>query len=190
MSVRLDLLRHGETERGGGFRGSLDDALTPAGWASLEAAVKGQGPWDAIVTSPLQRCAAFAEALSGRLGLPLVPMPGLRELHFGEWEGCSAAELMTDQAEALGNFWRDPFGHTPPGGEPLAHFCTRVSKALAELQVAYAGQRLLVVSHAGVMRFLLAKARGLPPAGLLEVEVAHGALHGLMAAADGSLVAL
>ena len=27
----LDLLRHGETELGGGFRGSLDDALTETG---------------------------------------------------------------------------------------------------------------------------------------------------------------
>ena len=28
MTLRLDMLRHGETELGGGLRGSLDDALT------------------------------------------------------------------------------------------------------------------------------------------------------------------
>ena len=39
MTLRLDLLRHGETELGGGLRGSLDDALTAKGWAQMRAAV-------------------------------------------------------------------------------------------------------------------------------------------------------
>ncbi|MCT0680803.1 histidine phosphatase family protein, partial [Pseudomonas aeruginosa] len=41
MSLRLDLLRHGETESGGGFRGSLDDALTARGCAPLSPAGEG-----------------------------------------------------------------------------------------------------------------------------------------------------
>jgi len=43
MTLRLDLLRHGETELGGGLRGSLDDALTEKGWAQMREAVSGQG---------------------------------------------------------------------------------------------------------------------------------------------------
>jgi alpha-ribazole phosphatase len=39
MTVYLELLRHGETELGGGLRGSLDDALTETGWAQLRAAM-------------------------------------------------------------------------------------------------------------------------------------------------------
>ncbi|MBA1242711.1 histidine phosphatase family protein [Pseudomonas japonica] len=190
MKLWLDLLRHGETERGGGFRGSLDDALTPAGWASLEAAVDGQGPWDGIVTSPLQRCAAFACALAQRLELPCTTVPGLSELHFGEWEGRSAADLMVDQAKALGRFWQDPFAYTPPGGEPLVAFKARIDSALAALVEEHPGQRLLVVSHAGVMRLLLARARGLPDNDLLQVEVAHGALHRVAITDAGALVAL
>jgi broad specificity phosphatase PhoE len=60
MTLRLDLLRHGETELGGGLRGSLDDALTDKGWQQMRAAVVEQGPWDRLVSSPLQRCARFA----------------------------------------------------------------------------------------------------------------------------------
>lgn len=41
--LHLELLRHGETELGGGLRGSLDDALTEQGWAQLRAAVQGAG---------------------------------------------------------------------------------------------------------------------------------------------------
>lgn len=190
MRLWLDLLRHGETERGGGFRGSLDDALTAKGWASLEAAVEGQGPWDGIVTSPLQRCAAFAYALARRLELPCTTVPGLSELHFGEWEGRSAADLMVDQAEALGRFWQDPFAYTPPGGEPLVAFKARIDNALAGLEREQAGKRLLIVGHAGVMRLLLARARGWPDHDLLQVEVAHGALHRVAVNHAGALVAL
>lgn len=52
MILHLDLLRHGETELGGGLRGSLDDALTDKGWAQMRQAVAGQGPWDRLVSSP------------------------------------------------------------------------------------------------------------------------------------------
>ncbi|CAI8857918.1 MULTISPECIES: alpha-ribazole phosphatase family protein [Pseudomonas] len=183
----IDLLRHGETERGGGLRGSLDDALTDTGWAQMQAAVKAAGPWDALVSSPLQRCARFAEALGTQLDLPLQLAPGLQELHFGEWEGRSAADLMLTHEAELGQFWADPYAFTPPGGEPVADFSARVLQAISALHQGHAGKHLLLVTHGGVMRLLLARARGLPREQLLQVEVAHGALFRLELLADGSL---
>ncbi|AZD50003.1 alpha-ribazole phosphatase family protein [Pseudomonas chlororaphis] len=179
MTLRLDLLRHGETELGGGLRGSLDDALTDAGWQQMRAAVAGQGPWDRLVSSPLQRCARFAEELGARLALPVSLDPDLQELHFGAWEGQSATALMATDAEALGRFWADPYAFTPPQGEPVLAFSERVLGAVERLQQRHAGERVLLVSHGGVMRLLLARARGLPREQLLNVEVAHGALFAL-----------
>ncbi|RON78431.1 histidine phosphatase family protein [Pseudomonas chlororaphis] len=179
MTLRLDLLRHGETELGGGLRGSLDDALTDAGWQQMRAAVAGLGPWDRLVSSPLQRCARFAEELGARLALPVTLDPDLQELHFGAWEGQSAAALMATDAEALGRFWADPYAFTPPQGEPVLAFSARVLGAVERLHQRYAGERVLLVSHGGVMRLLLARARGLPREQLLNVEVAHGALFAL-----------
>ena len=69
----LDLLRHGETEQGG-LRGSLDDALTDKGWAQMRQAVAEAGPWEVLVSSPLQRCARFAEELGERLNLAAIRM--------------------------------------------------------------------------------------------------------------------
>jgi len=186
MSLHLDLLRHGETERGGGFRGSLDDALTPRGWAQMRAATAQAGPWDLLVSSPLARCAAFAAELAGRLDVPLALEADLRELHFGAWEGRSAAELMAeDDGAALGRFWADPYAFTPPDGEPLAAFEARVLDAVEALRRRHAGKRLLLVTHGGVMRLLLARARGLAREQLLQVEVGHGALHRLRLAETG-----
>lgn len=187
MILHLDLLRHGETELGGGMRGSLDDALTDIGWAQMRAAVAEAGPWDLIVSSPLQRCARFAEELADRLALPLSLEPALQELHFGDWEGRSAAQLMETDEQGLGLFWNDPYGFTPPNGEPVAEFATRVLAAVDRLHQAYAGKRVLLISHGGVMRLLLAKARGLPREQLLQVTVGHGALLAINVAGGGFL---
>ena len=187
MSLRLDLLRHGETELGGGLRGSLDDALTANGWTQMRAAVVDGGSWDRIVSSPLQRCARFAAELGEQLNLSVHLDKDLQELHFGAWEGQSAAALMETDAEALGLFWADPYGFTPPQGEPVSAFSARVLAAVARLQAAYAGERILLVSHGGVMRLLLAQARGLPREQLLNVEVGHGALFALTVEPDGAL---
>ncbi|MBO0495644.1 alpha-ribazole phosphatase family protein [Pseudomonas sp. Marseille-Q1929] len=187
MTLHLDLLRHGETELGGGLRGSLDDALTAKGWAQMRAAVVAQGPWDRVVSSPLQRCARFAEELGAQLEVTVSLEKDLQELHFGAWEGQSAAALMKTDAEALGLFWADPYSFTPPQGEPVSDFSDRVLGAVARLHQAYAGERVLLVSHGGVMRLLLARARGLPREQLLNVEVGHGALFSLHVAADGVL---
>ncbi|VVN07310.1 Adenosylcobalamin/alpha-ribazole phosphatase [Pseudomonas fluorescens] len=187
MTLRLDLLRHGETELGGGLRGSLDDALTDTGWAQMRAAVVGQGPWNRVISSPLQRCARFADELGAQLGLPVELDEDLQELHFGEWEGQSAAALMETDAEALGLFWADPYSFTPPQGEPVADFSSRVLAAVHRLHAAYAGERVLLISHGGVMRLLLAQARGLPREQLLNVEVGHGALFSLSVESGGVL---
>ncbi|KAE9658693.1 histidine phosphatase family protein [Pseudomonas sp. PB105] len=187
MTLHLDLLRHGETELGGGLRGSLDDALTAKGWEQMRAAVVAQGPWDRLVSSPLQRCAQFADELGARLKVPVSLEKDLQELHFGAWEGQSAAALMETDAEGLGLFWADPYSFTPPEGEPVRDFSERVLGAVSRLHQAYAGERVLLISHGGVMRLLLAQARGLPREQLLNVEVGHGGLFSLQVCADGVL---
>ncbi|SDS17558.1 alpha-ribazole phosphatase family protein [Pseudomonas prosekii] len=187
MTLHLDLLRHGETELGGGLRGSLDDALTEKGWAQMRAAVIKQGPWDRLVSSPLQRCARFADELGAHLGLPVQIETDLQELHFGAWEGQSTAALMDTSAEALGRFWSDPYAFTPPDGEPVADFSARVLAAVGRLHAAHAGERVLLITHGGVMKLLLAQARGLPREQLLNVDVAHASLHSLSVGAGALL---
>lgn len=179
MNLHLDMLRHGETVSGGGFRGRLDDALTEAGWQQMRSAIANAGRWDRIISSPLCRCAAFATECAEQCKLPLEFEPDLRELDFGDWEGRTAAELMIDQSDALGRFWNDPYGFTPPGGERLVDFEARVLTAIERLTDRFAGERILLVTHAGVMRLLLAEARGLPRGQLLQVEVGHGQVFGL-----------
>lgn len=167
-----DLLRHGEAAGGSCFRGSRDDPLTALGWAQLEAATAtdaAAGHWDAVLCSPARRCAAFAEALAGRLDLPVTMLPALRERDFGAWEGKRAAEL--PEAD-LAAFWTDPAGFTPPGAEPLAAFRGRVAAGWRQVLGAPA-RRPLVVTHGGVVRAILGEVLGLADTALLLLEVPH-----------------
>lgn len=178
MSLSISLLRHGETTHSG-FRGSLDDPLTDLGWQQMQQAVQGQRGWTHILSSPLQRCRRFAEYLAAELGLPLQIEVDLRELNFGLWEGYTAAELMATDAEALGQFWADPYAFTPPEAESMQDFALRLQRLMQRLQRDYADASLLIVTHGGVMRYWLAEAQGLPKRQLLQVEVPHAALRPL-----------
>jgi alpha-ribazole phosphatase/probable phosphoglycerate mutase len=172
----LDLMRHGEPVGGRRYRGQIDDPLSEKGWAQMHAAVGDTVPWTRIVSSPLQRCRAFAETLADRHGLPLALDERLKEVGFGEWEGKSAAEIEQDAPGTLARFKADPVNARPQGAEPLADFHARVATALEDLLAQHAHQHVLLVGHAGVMRMALAWALHIPLEHAYRVEVATASL--------------
>lgn len=173
--LHLDLLRHGETRGGARFRGTTDDPLTPAGWKQMWAAVDGLR-WEGIVSSPLNRCAAFACALARRCSIPLTLDQRLTEMCFGAWEGRTAADLMAADPEALGRFWDDPTVYPPPGGEPFGEFQARVLSAWDALMQNSGLQRLLIIAHGGPIRVILGHVLGMPHRSLLGLTLPCAAL--------------
>ncbi|MCG6117381.1 MAG: histidine phosphatase family protein [Aquimonas sp.] len=173
MAAALELLRHGATGFDG-FRGQIDDPLSAEGWAQLRAAVHGRR-YAGILSSPLRRCSEFAQELASALDCPLSLHDGLMEYDFGDWSGLTPAELHVDAPEALGRFWADPERHPPPGAESLAALEVRVRQALAGLPTGQGTQ--LVVTHGGVIRLLLCRARGLSLKAMPVLEVPHASLH-------------
>jgi alpha-ribazole phosphatase len=177
MDRFIDLLRHGEPEGGGRFRGGSEGPLSPVGLAQMQATVAGAGdgggdgrpPWDLVVTSPARRCSAFAEALALGRGLPLESWPALGERDWGDWEGCSADQI---PAEDLSRFWADPVGFTPPGAEHFAMFHQRVLGAWDALRT-HRARHPLVVTHGGALRAILGAVLNMPPAALIFIEVPY-----------------
>lgn len=189
----VDLLRHGEPVGGPRFRGATDDPLSEFGWRQMRAAVGTHPEWQAVVSSPLRRSAAFAEWLAGTLPplekggmLSLEFEPRFREIGFGEWEGRTAQELLETAPEALADFWRDPVTHTPPGGEPFQAFAARVAAAWEQLLVRHGGSRILLVTHAGVIRLILAHILQMPLANLFRLEVPFAGLSRILVEGCGA----
>ncbi|MCG5493075.1 histidine phosphatase family protein [Ectothiorhodospira variabilis] len=176
-SSYIDLMRHGETTGGFAFRGSLDDALTDLGRARMQAGHDRHGPWQQIISSPLRRCLAPARDWSRDAGIPLQEESRLREMHFGTWEGRTAADLMESEPEALGKFWQDPLNHIPPGAEPLVDFRERVLQAWQEALARVEAGPQLLVTHGGVIRLILLHVQQRPLSDLLKLDVPHACVY-------------
>lgn len=172
----VDMIRHGEPVGGKKYRGQLDDPLSELGWAQMRAAVGEHRPWDAVVSSPLSRCAAFAQELAARHDLPLQIDARLMEIGFGDWEGHTAEELRARDPDALLRFWQDPLHNRPPGAEGLAQFCDRVVAAWNDMLERYAGRHVLVVGHAGVIRMIVRHMLDIPLDRMYRLHVPNAGL--------------
>ncbi len=176
VSTTIDLIRHGEPEGGKRYRGQLDDPLSELGWRQMRSAIGEQAPWDCIISSPLSRCAAFADELSAKYQLPVEFDARLKEIGFGVWEGRTAEELMEQEPERLQKFWRDPIRFAPPGAENLQRFQQRIAAVWQEILGNHAGEHLLIVGHAGQIRMVLREVLMMPLDQLFRIQVDYAGM--------------
>jgi alpha-ribazole phosphatase/probable phosphoglycerate mutase len=174
--VFYDLLRHGEPVGGHRYRGQTDDPLSERGWAQMWGAVPDDVPWCRVVTSPLARCRQFALALGERFGLPVLEEPRFKEVRFGVWEGHTAKELEAADPGVLARFYADPVRQRPEGAEPLDAFAARVAEGWHAWTDPARRESTLVVTHAGVVRAIMAEILGIPLGRLYRVQVANAGL--------------
>lgn len=142
-------------------------------WRDDVAAVRAALPWtpQEIWTSPAARCRTLAEGL-GLGSTRIQTEPRLRELHMGEWEGRQWDAFRGPESEA----WAiDPWRRCPPGGESAQALWARVA-ALREDVLARDPERLLLVTHAGVIRAWRGLTEGLSFEAALREPIPFGSL--------------
>ncbi len=172
----ISLIRHGETtwNRAGRWQGHADPDLTEEGHAQSDALAAAlalehaRTPWHRLFSSDLLRARRTAECLADRLGLPLEVDRRLRELDVGRWAGQTRVEIEAREAELLAAFERGEPGVRPGGGESRIEIRERSHAFLCEVAVQRAGERILVVTHLGVIRALVPGAR---PQNLERLEI-------------------
>jgi probable phosphoglycerate mutase len=140
--TRIIAVRHGETAWNVDTRlqGQIDISLNSTGQEQARR-----------LAEALAEEGVEAQAVADRTGLPLVTDPGLRERHFGIFQGHTYAEVEQRWPEESAR-WRkrDPeFG--APGGETLAGFYERCVATATRLAAAHPGRTLLLVTHGGVL---------------------------------------
>jgi alpha-ribazole phosphatase len=172
----IDFLRHGEPLGGRRFRGNgADDPLSEKGWQQMWDAVDERTPWQHIISSPMRRCSAFAQALADRCGLELSIDDRFREVGFGRWEGLSPDEIISCKREEYEAFYRDPCHNRPAGAEALEDFGQRVAQALQDVLSDYHGSHVLVVAHAGVIRAALGHILSTDPVAWYRTSIDNAA---------------
>ncbi len=165
MSLRLYLLRHGETpySRSGGFCGALDPDLTPEGeqMAAAFAAVYAGIPWQALYVSPMKRTLATLKPLAEKTGLEMQIREGLKEIHYGEWEGKTHPEVRDTYTEDYLRWMTEPAWNAPTGGETAVQIANRAMPVVAEIEGKYTDGNVLIVSHKATIRVILCSLLGI-----------------------------
>lgn len=158
------MVRHGETDWNVERRiqGHIDIPLNATGRAQAEAAAAGLAAhgFAAAYSSDLGRAWATAQAAASRLGLELRREPGLRERHYGIFQGLTPAESAERHPAAHARYQvRDPH-YDFETGESLAAFAGRVIRAVDKLAGRHRGQMVLLVAHGGVLDVCYRRATG------------------------------
>ncbi|MEM8555020.1 MAG: histidine phosphatase family protein [Pseudomonadota bacterium] len=134
--------------------------------ARLSAFLPADAP---IVSSDLKRAVDTASALE----TPTRPRRGhirdLREIHFGDWEDQTFAEVSAHSPDAIAAFWQKPGETCAPGGESWNDLDARVSAAADGL--VREGQDLIVVAHFGAILTQVQRARGQGPLEVFSQQI-------------------
>jgi probable phosphoglycerate mutase len=175
MPTTLILIRHGETvwNREGRVQGHLDSGLTAEGIAQTEAcALRLQSESiNHLIASDLPRAQHTAGILNEALNLPIGHEPALRERCYGVGEGRTYAELDAVHPELFSRTRSTDPDFSMAGGESRRQFQRRITSVLARIVDEYAGKRILVVTHGGVLGVVYRWLNDLPIASAHKVEI-------------------
>ena len=158
--MKLYLVRHGESEsnRLGYFAGQLDAPLTELGHEQARRVAEffRDIAVDAVYSSDLSRAAETARPTAEQHGLSVIPAPGMREVHAGDWEGMPFTELPVISPEQY-RVWNTDIGNVHfPNGESVEAAALRAQEALRQIAETHPGETVVVASHGGIIRALLA----------------------------------
>lgn len=170
-TCRLLLVRHATAESNGRFQGQRDVSLTAAGRREVRLLCEkcSMHAVRAVYSSDLRRARQTADAVARKFGLDVEVRAELREMRFGQWEGLSWNQIAR-RFPRLASSWIERFPYQAiPGAEPLQQFRKRIAAGVREIVTENRGQCALVVTHAGVIRFTLARVLGLPAQNLFRL---------------------
>lgn len=115
-----------------------------------------------FVASPMRRTRETMERVRAAMGLPPQEYrtdPRLMELHFGDWQGSTLAELEARAPGSTEPRVRDKWRFMPPGAEAESYemLSHRVAPWLLELQ-----RPTVCVTHGGIVRCVFHLVEGMP----------------------------
>jgi alpha-ribazole phosphatase len=121
---------------------------------------------DLVISSPSSRCILLAREIAEFY----VKDNRLMELDFGLWEGKTWDTIDRKESEQ----WMADFINTAaPQGESLGKMNERVMDFWNEL-LKWPYKRVVIVTHAGVIRLILAAFNAIPLSSVFDINVQYG----------------
>ena len=171
--MKLTLIRHTSLQVATGIcygQSDIDVATSFASEAANAQTKLAKITFDAIYSSPLQRCVKLAQALN--LGEPVVDNR-LMELHFGDWELQAWDDIPRDTFDD----WAHDYANlAPPNGETFSQLQQRGLSFLDEILSKHKNGHIAVVTHGGMIRALLAHVLNMELKGLFRFNIDYGSV--------------
>jgi broad specificity phosphatase PhoE len=190
LETKLFLVRHGVTQWHAEKRvlGRRDIPLSEAGIIQARRAAETVAglPVREILSSPLQRAVQSAELIAAKVGIPVARDPRLTEFELGALSGASYSDIAANPDYQ--RYLEDPQSERIPGGESLSAIRDRSVEAIEQaLSENPSGDTVVVVTHASVIRVLLAHYLGAAPTNYHRIRVAPGSISVLSFATEREL---
>ncbi len=181
------LIRHGETDwnRVRRMQGHIDIGLNSHGRLQAQALAKALAgePPAAIYASDLQRARDTAQAVADIHGMSVHIEIALRERCYGAFEGLRYDDISQHFPEAFAQ-WRarDPHARFPSGereAETAHEFYLRSVAAVLTLAKRHPGEKILVLTHGGVLDSLYRAAQDMSLQAERNFEIKNAAINRL-----------
>ncbi len=161
-AARLYVVRHGTTtmNRENRYRGRRDVALDAQGYQDAVDAARflSSRGLTAVYAGPMRRTIATAQIIADEARVPDVRiMHGLTNLDYGVWEGMTTEEAEVYDPVAFASYRQTPLECVCPRGERLNQAQERMVDALKLIGDRHRGEDVAVVSHAVMIRLVLAR---------------------------------
>ena len=139
----------------------------------------------AIYASDLKRAWQTASTIALHHTCPLIPEPRLREMDFGTWQGLTYDEIQEKDRQNLEAWEADRLLNSPPGGESLNQFSSRVEAVFKAIMHTHTDETVLLVAHGGTLKILLCLVLGLPPQRYWQIQLSAASLSEIWVFSEG-----
>lgn len=157
MPTRLILIRHGETEWNLKRRycGWTDIGLSSKGKAQAKKLHKKikEEIVHKVYVSDRKRAIETAEIVFKNREIEKIP--GLKEIHFGCFEGLTHKQILQKYPEIYAKWLRDPHKHHVPSGEKLNDFKKRITASINKIIRLNPQKTIAVVCHGGAISIFI-----------------------------------
>ena len=171
---KIYLARHGETlwNNTMRFQGITDIELSQTGIEQAKQFAKSMEDKkiEAIYASDLRRAFQTADFVAKQKGMTVIQEPLLKEMSFGEWEGLNSDQIEKKFPGSVATFFENPEKFNPPGGESVFQMQERACSAFYRICEQNKGNNILIVSHGGVIRAILADILQMKLAGIWRMR--------------------
>ena len=192
------LIRHGETDwnKALRFQGQMDVPLNAVGREQAQRlrqrVLQHLDEWQRtqrtpvhVVSSDLMRAHETAAPVAEVLGHKTETLEGLREQHFGLFEGLQVSEIKEQYPHHWQRWIQFDADHAVPEAESTRDFYERVFHTFQSLAHRFAGEQVVVVTHGGVLDMLWRNAHALSLHGPRVCDIPNAGVNRLRHGPDG-----